>query len=525
MKNNKLISLVLALLVCFSLVVTVSATTDNQNLTLAVEANPSTLVYGDTIKVSVVTNENPGFLCVNYQILWDTSILELVSTDIAESAFTEVEVNYQQKFNRVVTTVGDPYIALNKPQAATKFTATGKILDLTFKVKEGADADATAKVYIANASYVDLNGNSVESLKVTDLEIKVLSSNHEHKSEKPATCTEAEICVACGTEMNPAAGHKPGAEATCTTAQTCTVCSLELAAAKGHTEVVDQAVAATCTTTGKTEGKHCSVCNEVFVKQEEVPMTAHTVEVVPAIAATCNTAGKTAGEKCSVCNAVLKAQEDVAALGHNWNSSWNNSSSSGHWKTCKTCGEKKDFASHSMADGVCTVCGYGCKHSGGTATCTEYAICSSCNKPYGELLAHTPGDAATCTSEQKCTVCGTVIAEKLAHDVETVEAKEATCGAAGWDSYEKCKNCDYTTYKETAATGVHSFGEWVVVTEATTKAAGEQTRTCTVCNFVETQAIAQLEAPAIPMMWIIILIVLVVAVIIIFIVLKKKKKD
>ncbi|MBQ2444889.1 MAG: carbohydrate-binding protein [Oscillospiraceae bacterium] len=31
--------------------------------------------------------------------------------------------------------------------------------------------------------------------------------------------------------------------------------------AKGHTEAIDKAVAATCTTTGKTEGKHCSVCN------------------------------------------------------------------------------------------------------------------------------------------------------------------------------------------------------------------------------------------------------------------------
>ncbi len=38
-----------------------------------------------------------------------------------------------------------------------------------------------------------------------------------------------------------------------------------------HTEVIDPAVPATKDATGLTEGKHCSVCGEVLVKQTVVP--------------------------------------------------------------------------------------------------------------------------------------------------------------------------------------------------------------------------------------------------------------
>jgi len=40
---------------------------------------------------------------------------------------------------------------------------------------------------------------------------------------------------------------------------------------KGHIEVIDSAVPATETSAGLTEGKHCSVCGNVLVKQESIP--------------------------------------------------------------------------------------------------------------------------------------------------------------------------------------------------------------------------------------------------------------
>ncbi len=153
-------------------------------------------------------------------------------------------------------------------------------------------------------------------------------------------------------------------EPTCTeqgyTVHSCSVCGYEYKDsyidALGHTEVTDEAIAPTCTTAGKTEGSHCSVCNKVIKVQstisatghkaskwivdkkvtcatngskhkqctvcdkvletETIPAIGHTVVTDEAIAPTCTTAGKTEGSHCLACDMVFVAQITVSAKEH-----------------------------------------------------------------------------------------------------------------------------------------------------------------------------------------------------------------
>ena len=100
-------------------------------------------------------------------------------------------------------------------------------------------------------------------------------------------------------------------EASCTKdgekVRICTVCKkteTETIPAAGHTEVIDKAVAATCTKTGLTEGKHCSVCNAVIKAQETVPAKGH--KYVDTVVKPTYTAKGYTLHKCSVCGESYK---------------------------------------------------------------------------------------------------------------------------------------------------------------------------------------------------------------------------
>ncbi len=156
-------------------------------------------------------------------------------------------------------------------------------------------------------------------------------------------------------------------EPTCTSAGvktfTCSTCGnkyTESIALTSHTEVIDKAVAATCTATGKTEGSHCSVCKKVIKAQETVAMKAHTVVTDKAVPATCTATGKTEGIHCSVCNKVIKAQTVTEKTGHSF-TTWfpfkeaTCTEKGSQYALCEGCGEYKeretDLKAHEDLDG------------------------------------------------------------------------------------------------------------------------------------------------------------------------------
>ena len=72
----------------------------------------------------------------------------------------------------------------------------------------------------------------------------------------------------------------------------------------------------TCTETGLTEGKKCTVCGDITVKQETIDAKGHNEEAISGKEPTCTETGLTEGKKCISCGDITVKQETIGAKGH-----------------------------------------------------------------------------------------------------------------------------------------------------------------------------------------------------------------
>lgn len=298
-------------------------------------------------------------------------------------------------------------------------------------------------------------------------------------------CAEDRTCNKCGFKKT-AGEHSWNAgevttPATCTTdgvrTYTCKVCSetkTEPIKASGHTVVEDAAKEPTCTETGLTAGKHCSVCNEVLEAQAVVPAKGHSMTKTEAKAATCTEPGNNAYWTCDICGQVFKDEqgtqpttvdaETINATGHTPKTDWTMDGDY-HWHVCDKCGAVVgDKAAHTFdtndcaVDRKCTICSYEKKagqHTWGEKTytwsddfkCTAATKCISCQKPLTETVDGVKTTVpATCVADGKdvYTATFTNTAFETQTKEVTIDKLGHTYGAPVWSWSEDGKTATAT---------------------------------------------------------------------------------
>ena len=165
----------------------------------------------------------------------------------------------------------------------------------------------------------------------------------------------------------------------------------------------------------------------------------------------------TTGKTCALCGA------EYGVLGHDWGAWTPNYASNGtHTRRCKRCNAEETGScsgGYATCDtlGMCNTCGgsyYGGHAWGEWSSAGNGTHTRSCTNYCREVdTAKCTGGKATCSAKAVCEACGGEYGEKDPdnHALVHPRAKAPTCTEIGWDAYDLCVRCGYTTRKELPA--------------------------------------------------------------------------
>ena len=204
--------------------------------------------------------------------------------------------------------------------------------------------------------------------------------------------------------------------------------------------------------------------------------------------------GGTQGPTCTEGKICEKCGAEYGVLGHDWGAWTPNYASNGtHTRRCKRCNAEETGScsgGYATCDtlGMCNTCGgsyYGGHAWGEWSSAGNGTHTRSCTNYCREVdTAKCTGGKATCTTKAVCEVCGGEYGEKDPnnHDLVQHEAKAPTCTEKGWNAYETCSRCDYTTYAEQPALN-HALVQHDAQAPTCTEIGWDAYKTCSRCDY------------------------------------------
>ena len=465
-----LLSLLTVLLICFlagTATVSAAGAAPSLDLTVdiscsdAVTADPVLVVQpGDTLTVSVAVEGNPGFWSLQFNLSYNSDLLELVKDGdkvvhtLNKDVFGNAQLNSHYNLHEPEETPGTiefVYVPFGRADVISKNDT--ELFELSFKVKEGAHGDLDIGLH--NVLACDVLFEEIESI-TTAGDVACVHTYSNAPVDKDATCitpgTKTYTCADCGEDL-----------------------VLEMSTAFGHSLTYLPLTLPNCEETGNIAYYFCSTCEKCFLDEQAnvqipfentiIPANGHTLKKIAKVEPTCEDTGVVEYWDCAVCgknfadeNAAEELTDEqliIPANGHTLKKIAKVE------PTCEDTGVIEYW--------TCTVCGKNFADENAAEELTDEQLIIPAN---GHELVKVPAVAATCEDEGNieywdCTVCGKNFADENAaeeltddeliipangHELVKVPAVSPTCEETGNLAYWDCTVCGKNFSGEDAAT-------------------------------------------------------------------------